>query len=203
MGFVRSNHQPWRSDVRRPCVAGAPFCMTAVVPARNRVRTRTRVLLYGLLTFISLWILFGPSLAASSLEALGCSGNLSACGRQSNPLSAWLVPWLSARPPLETAFVLLNQSSPLLLVWTGLIVLSLRRDRSRSEPSEAPVAAPAFPPETHRPGRTTPPAGAPPTASNRSCLRWQQWPSRSVAAWSSALPRGCACGGSSHRSQAC
>ncbi|MCB1588934.1 MAG: hypothetical protein KDI56_08535 [Xanthomonadales bacterium] len=116
--------------------------MFAVSAASHDVRARTRILVYGLLAFVSLWILFGPSLAAASLEALGCSGSLSGCGRQTNALSAWLVPWLSARPPVETSFVLLTQSWPLLLVWSGLIALSMRSDRNRTAASDRDATAP-------------------------------------------------------------
>jgi hypothetical protein len=100
-----------------------------------------------MLAFATLLTLFGPSLAADGLEALGCTRHPESCGRGLGALATWLAPWLSAQPPLETGFVLLEQCWPLLLIWSGLIVLSMRADRIRLATCErsnsVQVASPA------------------------------------------------------------
>ncbi|MEZ5441232.1 MAG: hypothetical protein R3F15_07070 [Lysobacterales bacterium] len=138
--------------------------MPVQAPTPHNVQTRTRILVYGLLAFASMWILFGPSLAASGLELLGCSGRLGICGDRAGALSAWLVPWLSAQPPVDTSFVLIEQCWPLLLIWMGLIVLSLRTKRPRPAAAEraavpfeqpAPTSAGKLPPVPSRPDHAT------------------------------------------------
>lgn len=104
--------------------------MLESVYTRQPGRWRTRLLAYGLLTFASILILFGPLLADRGLVALGCNGRSGSCGRAADAMLAWLAPWLLARPPLETSFVLLSQCWPLLVIWTGLIAWSLRADRA-------------------------------------------------------------------------
>jgi len=48
-----------------------------------------------------------------------------------------LAPWLSVAPPVETTFLLLQQTWPLVAGWLALIVLSIRSDRRQGPPGAA------------------------------------------------------------------
>lgn len=104
----------------------------------SRVSVRTRMLVYGLLGCIILMVLFGPSVAELGLETLGCPGRPGSSDAGCQGLAMLpaqpLTPWLSVVPPLETTFLLLQQTWYLIAGWMGLIVLSVRADRRPRPP---------------------------------------------------------------------
>jgi len=101
----------------------------------GRAGARTRLLAYGLFGYCSAMVFLGPSVAEFGLGALGCPGSRgpaeSGCqGLAILPANA-LVPWLYVAPPVETTFLLLQQSWALIAGWLVLIALSVRSDRRR------------------------------------------------------------------------
>ncbi len=97
------------------------------------VSSRTRLLTYALIAYCSTMVLFGPSAAELALAALGCGGRLgsmetSCYGLALLPAST-LAPWLSVVPPVETLFLLLEQTWLIGAVWLALIAFSMRLDR--------------------------------------------------------------------------
>ncbi len=112
----------------------------------GRVGARTRLLAYGLFGYCSAMVFLGPSVAELGLGALGCPGSSgsaqSGCqGLAILPASA-LVPWLNVAPPVETVFLLLQQSWALIAGWFVLIALSARSDRRRGPSGAAQPDAP-------------------------------------------------------------
>lgn len=109
--------------------------------AASRASGRTRLLAYGPLALCSTMVLFGPTVAERVLQVLGCSGRPGAAdsgcqGLAVLPASA-LAPWLWVAPPVETIFLLLQQTWPLLGVWLALVWLSMHSDRRPRLPGVA------------------------------------------------------------------
>ncbi len=106
--------------------------------ASGRAAVRTRLLAYGLLAYCATWVLFGPSVGELGLEAFGCPGRLGSAETGCQGLAILpayaLAPWLSVVPPVDTTFLLLQQSWLLIGAWLALIVLSMRSDRRQGLP---------------------------------------------------------------------
>ena len=109
--------------------------MSTNTSTKGQTGARTRLLAYGLFGYCSAMVFLGPSVAEFGLAALGCPGNggsaQSGCmGLAILPANA-LMPWLSVAPPVESTFLLLQQSWVLIAGWLVAIVLSVRSDRRR------------------------------------------------------------------------
>lgn len=110
---------------------------------------RTRGLVYALLLTCAIAVLFGPQLAERALGVLGCSARFGAAGVMCEGgwtgAAAWLAPWQSAAPPVETAFVLLEKCWLLLALWGTVILISHRADARKPNPialTDTPIKTP-------------------------------------------------------------
>ncbi|PKM04672.1 MAG: hypothetical protein CVV16_03890 [Gammaproteobacteria bacterium HGW-Gammaproteobacteria-6] len=117
-----------------------------VTAAESRISIRTRKLVYALLAFVVLMVLFGPSVAERVLHTLGCSMHpgSSEAGCQGLAIlpGRLLAPWLSVVPPVDTMFLLLEQTWLLIAGWLVAIVFSARSDRRPQLPvSSQPLAS--------------------------------------------------------------